>query len=744
MQYLTDWQLSCFYPYVPYYANSFEVGIRQKSILPQVSAKVPGSVQKALIDAGILEDPYYEMNSLKAEWVENKWWIYSIVFQAQGDKKYDLVFESIDYRAKIFLNGSLCGESENMFVPLVIEAEKYIKEGENLLLVVLEGAPSETAQLGYSEQTHTQKSRFTYKWDFCTRLVHLGIPGKVYLRERKPTEFEKLIFHGNKNGNYSLEFNIKTISEQKIPVKVMLSDRCDRILYEYSEMREVKNGDKVRLEGKIDAIEPWYPRGYGEQNLYKLTVTVAEDFSQSRYVGFKYVFAEKNRPGSDCPYPYWLKVNGQSIYIKGVNLTPLDMLYGDIEDERYEKLLKLLKEANVNLIRVWGGGRIESELFYELADRYGIMVWQEFPQSGAGISSLPPTQPQYLQNLKRTAQEAVYKANHVSLVAFSGGNELSDGNIPVDFSHENIAMLKSVVEEVCPWVLMYPTSGAGGWPMCDLAHKGKLFDVHGPWQYYGDNHYRLYNESDSMLHSEFGCDGMTNMHIFEKYFAPENQKVSNMMDNFVWRHHGEWWDTYRRDTAIFYPPQTLAEQIAVSQFMQAEGLRYAVEANRRRAYENSGSIIWQANEPYPNASCTCLIDYFNQPKFVYYAVRQAFCKVNPSLAYDTFVHAPGDTLRAELFVTADGGTRTYLCRCEIYVDGYLSEEFGKEVTVGGGYTERVSELNIVVPKCDAVTVKMTVIYNEEKYINSVMFPIKNGDRANVSPVIDFVKENSNQ
>ena len=133
MKILTDWQLSCFYPYVPYYANSLEAGIEQKSIFPPIPAKVPGSVQKALMDAHIIEDVYYDMNSLKAEWVENKWWIYVTSFTLDEIKNTDLVFESIDYKAKIFLNGTLCGESENMFVPLVIKAENYLKKGENFI-----------------------------------------------------------------------------------------------------------------------------------------------------------------------------------------------------------------------------------------------------------------------------------------------------------------------------------------------------------------------------------------------------------------------------------------------------------------------------------------------------------------------------------------------------------------------------------------------------------------------------------
>ena len=128
---------------------------------------------------------------------------------------------------------------------------------------------------------------------------------------------------------------------------------------------------------------------------------------------------------------------------------------------------------------------------------------------------------------------------------------------------------------------MLPTSASGPYEFLNTDHKGENHDVHGSWRYYGTKeHYRVFNESDSLFHSEFGVDGMMSVETMKTFLSEDNLKPDDMAHNHVWRHHGEWWDTSWRDNHIFGVPTTLEEQVACSQFMQAEGLRYAIEANR--------------------------------------------------------------------------------------------------------------------------------------------------------------------
>lgn len=745
---LENWKLSCFYPFVPYFGNSIEAGVAQKSILPPVPAKVPGSVQGALLAAGLLEDPYYEMNSLRAEWVENKWWMYETSFDLPDDgAERELVFEGIDYKARIFLNGQLCGESENMFVPLVIPLQGIARAGKNDLRVVLEGAPEENAQIGYSSRTHTQKSRFNYKWDFCTRLVHLGLNGPVTVRRRPPVDIASCRFRGHADGNAEIELGFRAARPVQAALRITVSDG-DKILFSAEKEGVFGDGDTFRAVQRIEGVKPWYPNGYGEQPLYTLRAAVtAEGETEIREarVGFRDIVLEKNEGRQDAPYPYQFRVNGQKIYVKGVNVVPLDMLYGDIPPGKHRALVRLLRSGNVNFIRVWGGGCIGSEELYSAADECGILVWQEFIQSGSGIESLPSVEPAYLENLRKTAEYAVTRAIHPSLAAFSGGNELTDNGKPIGFENANLAMLREVVQKYCPDVYMFPTSASGANEFLDLNNLGAMHDVHGPWKFECDPaFYQLYNRSDSLFHSEFGCDGMANREIIDRYFSAENRKVSDVGENYVWRHHGEWWDTSARDRRIFGEPASLDEQIALSQFLQAEGIRYAVEANRRRAFGNSGSIIWQANEPYPNIYGTNLIDYFGNPKFAWYSAAQAFAPVNPNLEYDSFVREPGEAFCFRLYLTADGPAADYRTECRVTADGKEIFQGGKNVLAGDGRTTFVLEGKADIPDCSAVLVQMTAACGGKTYSSEVLFPVRRGSFAPSEPVLEYMKNRRTQ
>ena len=186
---LTDWKLAGYWPYAPLQSESMETGMTLIPQTPWIDAKVPGSVQNDLLAAGLIEDPYYEMNSIKAEWVENRFWVYKtkfiakfIVLEEHKGKKIVLVFEGIDYTGHIFVNDKKVALHTGMFVPCKSDISDTVVFGKpNDLRVVIEQAPDEYGQSGYTSKTTTQKARFGYKWDFSTRLVNLGLYGDVYL-----------------------------------------------------------------------------------------------------------------------------------------------------------------------------------------------------------------------------------------------------------------------------------------------------------------------------------------------------------------------------------------------------------------------------------------------------------------------------------------------------------------------------------------------------------------------------------
>ncbi|MHB1151797.1 MAG: glycoside hydrolase family 2 protein [Eubacteriales bacterium] len=657
---LTNWTLTGYHPYTPAFGGM--------PVTASVPAAVPGSVYDDLHRAGVIEDPYYAQNLLACEWVANRWWCYEtdVTLNPELNRRLWLVLRGIDYRAHIYLNGKELGTHEGMYVPARFDITEAAVNGENKIKVILEHAPDEMGQIGYTSQTHTQKARFTYKWDFSTRLVGMGLYDDVYIEETGCARIENVHVRYDDG-----RLTCAVTSDAACTLEAFLSYNGEKIAFLTSEDGFVR----------FDITEPqlWYPNGYGSQPLYDLNLVLKTDgcISDEREmkVGLRTLSYDRCMGAPESALPYAVSVNGRRIYIKGVNTTPLDCMYGIVGPERYEKFIKLAAEANVNLIRVWGGGIIEKEAFYDMCDRYGIMVWQEFIQSSSGIDNIPSKRPEFLALMVKTAEAAVLeKRNHVSLTYWSGGNELMDSRgVPSTFDDENIALLLEITSRLDPDRLMLPTSASGPVEGLDIANPDVNHDVHGPWKYGGtESHYHMYNVSASMLHSEFGVDGMSNMSSIIKALPPEHLHVDTVKNNLMWRFHGEWWDTYEyRDRQIFgeFAPDQLEEFILCSQYMQAEGIRYALEANRRRDIgqyktgaadaslrENCGSIVWQWGEPWRNVSCTCIVDYDNKPKAAYYAFREAMKSEHVSLRYDKLIWKRGETFSGKLFVHSDSGT----------------------------------------------------------------------------------------
>ena len=674
---LTDWTVAGSWPWTVMQGASVETGAKFTAVTPRIPARVPGSVYDDLERAGLIPDPYFERNSLLCEWVANRFWSYITVFpkpETDG-RRVRLVLEGIDYHAHVYLNDGKIAEHVGMYVPLAVDVTDLLREGENTLTVVLESAPDEMGQIGYTSRTWTQKARFGYKWDFGTRLVNLGLYGAAFLDVcSDPIRDVSVRWRGGGE---------VTVSAAGPAFRAVLALRG----------KTVAEGETRRGELTLSVPEPelWYPNGYGGQPLYDLTLTTADDERTLR-VGLRTVEYRKPDCADEDVLPYVPVVNGVPVYIKGVNMTPLDHRIGTVTRERYDRLLSLARDAGVNLIRVWGGGVIESEDFYDLCDRYGILVWQEFIQSSSGLDNIPSKRPEFLRLLERTARAALpEKRNHVSLTYLSGGNELMDGRgVPSSFEDENIALLKRLADELAPDVLMLPTSASGPTEWFDPDRPERNQDVHGPWKYEGvRGQYALYNRSTILLHSEFGVDGMSNLSSIRTVLSPENQKVSTMAENLTWRHHGEWWDTYAyRERPLFGEIGDLGELCDLSQFLQAEGIRYAVEAHRRRAktasparlapgelfapsaQESVGAIVWQLNEPWPNVSCTSMADYYGNPKLALFFWRDAEEPLRLTLRYDRLVWRPGETFEGAAFLCDDRGRGADYVSVKAYRDGF--------------------------------------------------------------------------
>lgn len=713
-QKISNWYLRGYNNYVPLHEQSREVDAQTKGVTFDMKVITPHSIYDALFENGYIDDPYFEINSTKCEWVANRWWVYYTTVNVEKIFPHaELVFEGLDYKAHIYLNGKKIGFSENAFIRHTFDVSEWLQVGENTLKVILENAPDEMGQIGYSDKVFTQKPKFNYKWDFCTRLVSLGIYKSVYLRFGEKTRISDVHFMQGE----SLDTPNVVISCENF------TKDCNVIIDFADKRYEIQNID-APISLKVDFPKLWYPNGMGEQHLYTLKVSLLKgkacvDTYETK-VGLRSFYVEQNDGAIDA-LPYAFVVNGRKTYVKGVNITPLNQTCYT-PNERYDQLLSLLKKANVNLIRVWGGGVIESEYFYSQCDRLGFMVLQDFTQSSCGISNGTCKDEEYLDNLAKTAIFACKELrNHPALVAFDGGNEMISSDwLPLTEEDKTIKMLAHIVREHCSDRQFYPTTPSGLSVNGDMGKKGINHDIHGPWKYYS-NHYEFYNKIDSLFHTEFGVDGMSNLESLKKFLSPNNLKVSNARDNLVWRHHGEWWDTYQRDCEIFGEPQNLEEQIKNSQRIQAEGLRYALEANRRRAFQNSGSIIWQANECYPNVFSTALIDFYMQPKPALEQVGKAYAPLNVSLKYDKWILKKGELFNFEVFAVSDRTSMKTEIQVEI-MNGDTVTEQHYCATLGDGRSVRLTTQFLEVG--ESLSIRLSARNTVDAFENVIEFIVR--------------------
>ncbi len=709
----TEWSVRGYWPWVPLLKNSMELGQELMGVTDWIPATVPGGVHYDLFRAGLIEHPYYEMNSLHCEWVENRWWVYRTSFKrpSEAGSLIELVCKGLDYEASIYVNNKHLGDHEGMYHQAIFDITEICREHETLhLQILLKHAPDEMGQIGLTSKTYTQKSRFGYKWDFSTRLVNLGLWDDVELRVHQAYSLANAFLvsdvEGNRGvvrGTVDIQNNEHADNKERLRLVCSLLEPDGRE-YTHEDTLLQAGGGAFSFKFLIDQPALWNPNGYGEQPLYTLNMRLylSGQLLDERVLktGIRKLEYLKNEGSHEDALPYTVQINGRKIYIKGVNITPLDHLYGNVLPGQYEWMVHLMKKSNVNLVRVWGGGIIEKEILYRLCDEHGILVWQDFIQSSSGVDNVPSKLPQFLKLLEIASTEAIkQKRNHVSLTFWCGGNELmNDTNKPSTIEDENVSLLMKLVQTYDTQRLFLPTTASG--PVEYITREqGKGHDVHGHWQYVGNpGHYEDYADNDCLFHSEFGVAGVSCVKSLEKFVDQRNLKPVSIADNLTWRHHGEWWDTLERDTYFFGAIPTIEQFSDCSQWIQAEGLRFILEANRRRKFQNSGSIIWQFNEPWPNVSCTNLVDYYGEQKMAYYWARNAYSPYHVSLDYLKLNFSSGELFKGKIYVHGMYGQSHAKVRLKILdLKGRVLSEQLYETEIPDNRSARVAEVNYTIP-----------------------------------------------
>lgn len=691
--------------------------------------RVPGSVQDDLWRADRIADPYRGRNTLAIEWVAERTWVYTTTFVAPppaAGGRVRLHLTGVDYAARFILNGVTLGEHASMFTPAIFEVGTLLRtEGRNRLVVVLAPAPPEPGQMGRTSMARSTKARMGYWWDFCPRAINLGLWDAVFLDYSGPVIIEDVwvrsrLAMDRRSADISVVITCDAPRATDVTAEVTLAYAGRVIAGRCLPGALAAGRDEWHVPFVVETPQLWWPNGAGEQALYRATVRIATGaagpLSAEHGVSFgvrQIELLPNETPDLAAP-PYTFAVNGRRLYITGWNWVPIDAFYGPARAEKLAHLLALAAQAGVNLLRVPGVGLIERRAFYEWCDRLGIMVWQDFPLTSSALDRKPSADPAYIARVTAEASRIIpRRRNHPALALWCGGNELESlAKVPLDEREPVLAALRATVARHDPDRPWLPTSARGRKPFNGLSSIARdpygLHDVHGPWLYEGlTAHYTLYNAGTALFHSEFGVEGLANPETLGAIMAPEERWPVTLATP-VWAHLGAWWVRPAYWATLFGPLGDLDLLIGATQLLQAEGVRYAIEANRRRMYQNSGALPWQFNEPYPMAAGTAAVDYFGRPKALYAAVARAYAPLLLTARFATIAWGARPRFEARIWaIRADRAPLhgAILSARLLRADGQVARSWRRVVTVAG----------------DAATALLAIAYPREALGGGVFF-----------------------
>ncbi|NDL60512.1 glycoside hydrolase family 2 protein [Phytoactinopolyspora mesophila] len=635
-------------------------------------ARVPGSVIGDLSRAGELPDPYVARNSRCAEWVAARSWVYRREFGAPAPapgERAVLCFDGVDPGARVYVDAVEVGTLDGLYRPGRFDVTELVADGgAHRLAVVIPPAPPGEPQVGRTDRVTRHAPRMGYGWDFCPRLIHQGIwrdvrleIGTVHLSDlRVRAELDADLGSSRVHVAAVLEAADGASPAVKIAVRdpygVTVADTDASVVDLDADKNSVASpaprSHRFTTVVHVSAPLLWWPKGMGEQRLYTVEVRVSDTAGQAvqhtTTVGFRHVEMRPNTGGPAGALPYTAVVNHRPMELIGWNWAPADALYGEIDQSKVEHLIDLAARCGARILRVWGGGLIETEQFYDACDRAGLFVWQEFSQSSSGMQSAPSTSPGFVEHLREEARVVVpSRTHHPALLMWGGGNELEDDHGPLNETRSlALTALRDEVARLDPGRHWVPTSPTGPvfhnrLDVIDV-RPDDMHDVHGPWEHQGlEAHYTLYNQGRALAHTEFGVEGMANRRLWRS-LVPAADRWPTGRDNPVYRHLGDWWNNTEVVQDCFGGRLRTPDQVRrASQFLQATGLAYAVEADRRRWPRSSMVIPWQLAESYPNGWCTAVIDHSGEPKLAYHAVARAYLPERVTARVDRMAHDGG-------------------------------------------------------------------------------------------------------
>ncbi len=647
-------------------------------------ATIPGTIHTDLFANKLIQDPFHGDNEKKLQWIENEDWEYAAILKiSKGEltqSHIELQFDGLDTYAKVYVNDSLVLIADNMFRSWNVDVKKYLHKGENKLNIVFESAvkrgKEEAKKISYTlpgdERVFTRKAQYQYGWDWGPRFVTCGIWKDVKLLAWSGAKIEnvKCIQKSLTDSLAKLDFEceIKCDSAGKYDLFVCkaLDEKTKNFSFSSKNKIDLKKGiNIIHLEYLIKNPEKCWCNGLGAQKLYDFTVLLAKEemeFDETQMnVGLRTIelVQDKDSIGSS----FYFRLNGVPVFMKGANCIPPDNFLPRVTKNDYETIVNNAVDANMNMLRVWGGGVYADDAFYNDCDKKGILVWQDFMFACA----MYPGDDHFVNNVAEEVIDQTERLrNHPCIALWCGNNEVDEGwknwewqkqyhyseKDSTTIAQNNSALFDNLMKDLVTTYdgsrAYWPSSPGIGWGHKESLEQG---DSHYWGVWWGNEPFETYEKKVGRFVSEYGFQGMPNFKAFIKMGVYDKKPTSSQQDLKYSAHNNKTliipgldsvsFKNHQKNPAGYETigkymerdyknPNNFENYIYVSQLLQAEGMKTAIEAHRRAKPYCMGTLYWQLNDCWPVTSWSS-VDYYNNWKASHYEVKRAFQNILVSI-----------------------------------------------------------------------------------------------------------------
>jgi beta-mannosidase len=610
------------------------------------SISLPSTVHSALLPQ--IKHPFKGSNEDSLQWITEKDWTYKTTFKVGNEtleKEYvNLHFKGIDTYASILLNGIEILQTDNAFKHWKTDVKPYLKEENQLIIAIQsplqieeEKAAANPYSLPEGNRIYTRKAQFQYGWDWGPHLNTMGIVKPVYLEAYDQFKIKDVYIKQNfiqdsiANLTAQIKFS-KPITEQ-LTYQIKVNDSLFPIKITDSLLQSNSYATQ-EVHFEINQVQLWWPHNIGEPYLYEMEVLVSKDgeLMDSKKLKRGIRTIELINEPDDAGTSFFFKVNGVPIFMKGANYIPQNSMQDLVTDQHYENLLSDVVDANMNMLRVWGGGSYENDIFYDKCDEKGILIWQDFMFACA----MYPGDARFRESVtEEITQQITRLRNHSSIALWCGNNETSEAwnnwgwqagrpqaerdSIWEDYRAVfQLAMPKYISELTKePYWESTPKLGRGN-PRYEF--EGDAHD----WRVWHDAYaFEHFEEHVPRFMSEFGFQSHPSYKTVE-YINKDGSLNIHSADYASHQKHERGNELIREYMARDFPVPTSDEDyVYMSQLLQAYGMSKGFQAHRRARPYNMGTLYWQLNDCWPAVSWSS-IDYFGNWKALHYQAKRDF------------------------------------------------------------------------------------------------------------------------